>query len=168
LVSNVWFAITFKNKLAMYQKALALHEQFVADWKAQSPDGDFINHAIFQAMPTIFSQHSLSRGGNVVGLGREKDNAVMFQVQHMINGVEQEKLARERMIKFRETIKQYSVEQDAAVEWEYLNYADFTQDPLSTYGEENVKFLKKVATKYDPDGVFQTRMPGGFKISKVA
>lgn len=92
----------------------------------------------------------------------------MFQVQHMINGAEQEKLARERMVKFRETIKQYSVEQDAAVEWEYLNYADFTQDPLSTYGEENVEFLKNVATKYDPDEVFQTRMPGGFKISKVA
>ncbi|KAI1070408.1 hypothetical protein LB507_010233 [Fusarium sp. FIESC RH6] len=165
---NVWFAITFKNKLAMYQKALALHEQFVADWKVQSPDGDFICHAIFQAMPTIFSEHSVSRGGNVVGLDREKDNAVLFQVQHMINGVEQEKLARERMVKFRETIKQYSVEQDAAVEWEYLNYADFTQDPLSTYGKENVDYLKKVATKYDPAGVFQTRMPGGFKISKVA
>lgn len=152
----------------MYQKALALHEQFVADWKAQSPDGDFICHAIFQAMPTIFSKHSVSRGGNVVGLDRERDNAVMFQVQHMINGVEQEKLARERMVKFRETIKQYSVEQDAAVEWEYLNYADFTQDPLSTYGKENVDYLKEVATKYDPEGVFQTRMPGGFKISKVA
>ncbi|KAM0548804.1 hypothetical protein ACHAPJ_009660 [Fusarium lateritium] len=165
---NVWFAITFKNKLALYQKALELHKQFVSDWKAQSPDGDFICHAIFQAMPTIFSKHSLERGGNVIGLDREKDNAVMFQVQLMINGVEQEKLARERMVQFRRTIKQYSVDQDAAVQWEYLNYADFTQDPLSTYGTENVKFIRKVAKKYDPKGVFQTRMPHGFKISKVA
>ncbi|QPC78109.1 hypothetical protein HYE68_008861 [Fusarium pseudograminearum] len=165
---NVWFAITFKNKLSMYNKALELHKQFVSDWKAQSPDGDFICHAIFQAMPTIFSKHSLERGGNVVGLDREKDNAVMFQVQHMINGVEQEKLARERMVKFRQAMKQYSVDEDAAVEWEYLNYADFTQDPLSTYGSENVEFIRKVAKKYDPEGVFQTRFPGGFKITKVA
>ncbi|KAF4456136.1 hypothetical protein F53441_1691 [Fusarium austroafricanum] len=164
---NVWFAITFKNKLDMYNKALDLHKQFVNDWKAQSPDGDFICHAIFQAMPTVFSKHSLERGGNVVGLDREKDNAVMFQVQLMINGVEQEKIARERMVRFRKTIKQYSVDQGAAVEWEYLNYADFTQDPLSTYGHKNVEFISKVAKKYDPKGVFQTRLPGGFKISKV-
>ncbi|KAF4950359.1 hypothetical protein FSARC_13223 [Fusarium sarcochroum] len=165
---NVWFAITFKNKLALYHKALELHKQFVSDWKAQSPDGDFICHAIFQALPTIFSKHSLERGGNVIGFDREKDNAVMFQVQLMINGVEQEKLARERMVQFHKTIKQHSVDQDAAVQWEYLNYADFTQDPLSTYGTENVKFIREVAEKYDPKGVFQTRVPRGFKISKVA
>ncbi|KAH7202389.1 hypothetical protein DER44DRAFT_787188 [Fusarium oxysporum] len=165
---NVWFAITFNNKLGLYKKALELHKQFVSDWKAQSPDGDFICHAIFQAIPTIFSKHSLERGGNVVGLDREKDNAVMFQVQLMINGVEQEKIARERMVRFRKTMKQYSIDQGAAVDWEYLNYADFTQDPLSTYGPKNVEFIRKVAKKYDPKGVFQTRLPGGFKISKVA
>ncbi|KAH7224441.1 hypothetical protein B0J15DRAFT_518487 [Fusarium solani] len=145
---NVWFAITFKNELALYKKALGLHKQ--------------------SAIPTVFSQHSLERGGNVVGLDRETDNAVMFQVQLMINGVEQEKIARERMVRFRKTIKQYSVDQGGAVDWEYLNYADFTQDPLSTYGPENVEYIRKVAKKYDPKGILQTRLPGGFKISKVA
>lgn len=145
-----------------------LHKQFVSDWKAQSPDGDFICHGIFQAIPTIFSKHSVEKGGNVMGLDRVTDNAVMFQVQLMINGVEQEKIARKLMVKFRETIKQYSVKNGGAVDWEYLNYADFTQDPLKTYGEENVSFIRKVAAKYDPDEVFQDRLPGGFKISHVA
>ncbi|KAM0190714.1 hypothetical protein ACHAPI_009240 [Fusarium lateritium] len=163
---NVWFAITFKNDLKLYKKALELHKKFVSDWKAQSPDGDFICHGIFQAIPTIFSQHSRERGGNIVGLDREKNNAVMFQVQLMINGVEQEKLARERMVRFRKEMKQYSIDQGGAVDWEYLNYADFTQDPLSTYGLENVKYIRQVALKYDPKGIFQTRLPG-FKISKV-
>jgi hypothetical protein len=27
--------------------------------------------------------------------------------------------------------------------------------------------MKKVAAKYDPDGVFQNLLPGGFKISHV-
>jgi hypothetical protein len=31
----------------LYKKALGLHKQSVGDWKAQSPDGDFICHAIF-------------------------------------------------------------------------------------------------------------------------
>ncbi|KAF5009450.1 hypothetical protein FDECE_4333 [Fusarium decemcellulare] len=164
---NTWFAITLKNDVALYKKALDLHKQFVADWKAQSPDGDFICHAIFQAIPTIMSKHSLERGGNVLGLDRNKENAVMFQVQLMMNGEEQEKVGRERMVKFRNAIKQYSIEQGGAVEWEYLNYADYTQDPLASYGAENVEFIRKVAEKYDPTGVFQTRLPAGFKITKT-
>lgn len=91
----------------------------------------------------------------------------MFQVQLMVNSIEQETIARGRMIEFRETMKQYSVEMGGAVDWEYLNYADISQDPLKTYGEENVEHLRQVAAKYDPTGVFQTRHPGGFKISRV-
>lgn len=53
------------------------------------------------------------------------------------------------------------------VEFRYLNYSDISQDPLSTYGEENVKKMREVAIRYDPKGVFQNRVSGGFKIPKV-
>lgn len=49
----------------------------------------------------------------------------------------------------------------------YINYGSPFQDPLCGYGAENVAFLKKTAKKYDPKGVFQTLMPGGFKLSKT-
>lgn len=53
------------------------------------------------------------------------------------------------------------------VNFRYLNYSDISQDPLRTYGESNVKQMQKVAIKYDPTGIFQRRVPGGFKISNV-
>jgi hypothetical protein len=53
------------------------------------------------------------------------------------------------------------------LEWRYLNYADKSQDPIASYGESNVQFLKDVTAKYDPETVFQTLCPGGFKISAV-
>jgi hypothetical protein len=49
----------------------------------------------------------------------------------------------------------------------YLDYADITQNPLASYGAENVKKMKEAAKKYDPSEVFQKLVPGGFKISKV-
>lgn len=49
----------------------------------------------------------------------------------------------------------------------YLDYADKTQDPLASYGSDNIAKMKAVAKKYDPSGVFQDLVPGGFKISKV-
>jgi len=48
-----------------------------------------------------------------------------------------------------------------------LNYADNTQDPLASYGSASVKKMKAAAKKYDPSGVFQKLVPGGFKISNV-
>lgn len=53
------------------------------------------------------------------------------------------------------------------IPWIYTNYADKSQDPLKGYGAENVEKIRRVARKYDPKGVFQTLMPGGFKISQV-
>lgn len=53
------------------------------------------------------------------------------------------------------------------VEFRYLNYCDGSQDPLATYGAANIRKMKEASAKYDPTGVFQNRVPGGFKISKV-
>lgn len=49
----------------------------------------------------------------------------------------------------------------------YVNYAGQEQNPLCGYGSENVAFIKAVAEEYDPTGVFQKLMPGGFKISNA-
>lgn len=46
----------------------------------------------------------------------------------------------------------------------YVNYAGSNQDPICGYGTKNVAYLKKIAQKYDPNGVFQTLLPGGFKL----
>ena len=46
----------------------------------------------------------------------------------------------------------------------YLDYANQAQDPILTYGGENVARLRAAARKYDPRGVFQRQVPGGFKL----
>ncbi|KAI0134335.1 hypothetical protein BJ170DRAFT_716808 [Xylariales sp. AK1849] len=49
-----------------------------------------------------------------------------------------------------------------------LNYADASQDHLGSYGLPNVQYMRDVAARYDLAGVFQLRVPGGFKILRVA
>jgi hypothetical protein len=46
----------------------------------------------------------------------------------------------------------------------YLNFAMQHQKPICAYGEENLRFLRETANEYDPDGVFQRLVPGGFKL----
>lgn len=48
--------------------------------------------------------------------------------------------------------------------FQYLNYADKQQDPIASYGPENVAALKATSKKYDPKSLFQRQAPGGFKL----
>jgi hypothetical protein len=49
----------------------------------------------------------------------------------------------------------------------YHNFAAASQKPFCGYGPDSVRFLHEVSAKYDPAGVFQTLVPGGFKVSKA-
>lgn len=65
-------------------------------------------------------------------------------------------------------LEAYAASLGGAVEFKYGNYCDgLTQDPLATYGETNIQRMREAAKKYDPTGVFQTRVPGGYKISRI-
>jgi len=48
--------------------------------------------------------------------------------------------------------------------WKYLNYAANFQDPITSYGEASKANLQDVSKRYDPTGLFQTGVPGGFKL----
>ena len=45
-----------------------------------------------------------------------------------------------------------------------LNHANKDQDPIAGYGASIKAQLQAVSKKYDPFGVFQTAVPGGFKL----
>ena len=64
-------------------------------------------------------------------------------------------------------LKEFTVQEETDVDFVYLNYADASQDPLGSYGSENMRFMKDGAEEYDPNGFWQERVPGGFKISRV-
>lgn len=61
-------------------------------------------------------------------------------------------------------INKYAASIGKANEYIYLDYADRTQNPLRGYGAANLRKLREVARKYDPEAVFQTLVPGGFKL----
>ncbi|KAJ8131493.1 hypothetical protein O1611_g2129 [Lasiodiplodia mahajangana] len=49
----------------------------------------------------------------------------------------------------------------------FMNDASRDQNPLASYGEENLARLKEIALKYDKDQLFQKLQNGGFLLSKA-
>lgn len=50
----------------------------------------------------------------------------------------------------------------------FTNYAYQKEDLFKSYGEESLMRLKEVSKKFDPDGIFQKAVPGGFKLLGTA
>jgi len=132
--------------------------------KADSPDGDFETQCFFQPLPSIVGKHGAEKGGNLLGSDRHTDNAVILLGSLAVNGQMQEAIGREKMMAWKRDIEDYSRSLDAQVEYYYMNYADGTQDVIGSYGDERVQMALEVARKYDPTGVFQKRVVGGFKL----
>ncbi len=97
-------------------------------------------------------------------MDHQKGNCILVQIFMAFSSAELEFEARRLLTAYHAAVKQEAVKMGAYVPFEYANYADKTQDPIATYGEENMAFLRRVKDRYGPGDVLRKRMPGGFKI----
>ncbi|GAT20537.1 FAD binding domain-containing protein [Aspergillus luchuensis] len=64
------------------------------------------------------------------------------------------------------TIENLAREYGKFQSFRFMNYAHQRQDVITSFGEKNKAFLKEVAAKYDPNGVFQRLQVGGFNLQR--
>ncbi|KAM5372615.1 hypothetical protein ACJZ2D_007389 [Fusarium nematophilum] len=55
--------------------------------------------------------------------------------------------------------------QGSSIPFKYMNYSNQEQDVIGGLKKKHRLFLRDVASKYDPEGVFQELQPGGFKLN---
>ncbi|KAL2200173.1 hypothetical protein P885DRAFT_28222 [Corynascus similis CBS 632.67] len=165
---DIWFTLSFKNDPRILAHASALHDQLVADLIAFIPEQDFVTQCLFQPLPALLGQRSVAAGGNVMGVDQQPHNGVLFLATAMVRTPEQEAFAYPKVKAWVDSVSEFARGiEGGLLPWRYLNYADKSQDPIASYGEDNVKFLREVAARYDPGEVFQKLCPGGFKLSEV-
>lgn len=164
---NVWFTLTMRADAGIVQKAATMHDDLVAELKALINATEFTTQCLFQPIPTYFAEMAAAKGGNMLGMDAVKDNALMWLITGTVNTEAQEAIMQEKLTAFSATLEQYATDMGGNMAWRYLNYADPSQDPLSTYGAANIQFMKDVATKYDPGQVFQKKVPGAFRVSRL-
>jgi hypothetical protein len=144
-----------------------MHDELVDELKALIPADNFTTQCLFQPMPTLFAKNSLARGGNVLGLDKLKENALLWLITGSTETPNQHAIMREKLTAFSAALEAFGKARNSNIEWQYLNYVDQTQNPLASYGKDNIDFIRGVAAKYDPSGMFQKKVVSGWKISKV-
>ncbi|KAF2803591.1 FAD-binding domain-containing protein [Mytilinidion resinicola] len=164
---DTFITLTFVNDKRVVKKAVDLHNIVVEKVKAHKATGNWTVQDMVQPIPTIFTKHSVEKGGNMLGLDRFDENLVLFQTYLAWEGAEQDDFFQSTGDWYIAQLSAYAKSIGKDNPYIYLDYAYATQKPLENYGAVNIAKIKAAAKKYDPTGVFQKLVPGGFKISKV-
>ncbi|OJJ36233.1 hypothetical protein ASPWEDRAFT_60249 [Aspergillus wentii DTO 134E9] len=165
---NAGATVTFRNNPTILRYVNKLHDEYVkALQKSIGPD-NFSTAIFLQPVPSYYAKISKAHGGSMMPLEKLGGNAVMWTggvaVKTTTGALA---FAKAGMHQMAAKLTEFAKTVDGHVDMIYLNYADATQDPLGSYGADRVEFMRKVAAKYDPAGVFQSRVPGGFKVNRV-
>lgn len=189
--STGFWTITFANDARIIEKAVELHNTLVAGLVDTTSEWSMVS--MIQPFPTLFSKHSVRKDGNVLGLDRATENlirklkyrlgnfhiareqrkALIVQVQSVFlvdiawDQPEEDAIFRATGEKMIKQLAAYAKTIDGLSEFIYIDYADSTQNPLASYGAENLQKLKSASEKYDPKGIFQMAVPGAFKLANV-
>ncbi|KAH8198350.1 hypothetical protein TruAng_007505 [Truncatella angustata] len=166
---NYWHTTTFINDERIMAKAVEAHAAAVDKIKKVSKSGHFSSLCLFQSLPSYYGRLGDERGGNVMGLDQHLKGRNAISMLLSIN-VSEEHIREYGLQVAQEYLKEvddFAKSVEGYIDWTYVNYADKAQDPLGSLLGSLLEpsRIKSTALKYDPDGVFQKRTPGGFKIS---
>jgi hypothetical protein len=158
--------LSFKLDLATLQETARLYKIVITELQAKA-SGSWRVSCLHQVFATSYTTQSATKGGNVLGMERYKENFIMYQSYLSWSEAKDDELFINLGLMLTDGIEKFAESTGTAIDYLYLNYADKDQNPLAGYGAEKLEFMKDVAKKYDPLGVYQTLLPGGFKISKA-
>lgn len=72
---DVFWTTTFANDARVFRKAIEVMNCAVEQAKKRAV-GTYHIVSLFQPIPTVFSKHSVERGGNILGLDRATENLI--------------------------------------------------------------------------------------------
>ncbi|KAL9092032.1 MAG: hypothetical protein Q9159_001030 [Coniocarpon cinnabarinum] len=157
---EIYITTTFRSDPTMLQKA---YDLWVPTTNSLSDVQNLFWSLIFQPLPPAITSKTDKHGIDPLGLSGNPPLvlALISSAWDLDSDTPRVVQTAKNLIS---NIDNAAVETGTTNRYRYLNYAYEGQDPITGYGSDNKAFLQKVSRDYDPDGLFQTGCPGGFKL----
>ncbi|KAI1737526.1 FAD-binding domain-containing protein [Xylaria scruposa] len=162
-LQQISFALTMENDLETLTEFHSLWNTSIA---TVSEVEDLSWTLDFQPLTSLMTNASEARGGNLLGIGPAPPQGLLVAIMtaSFTQAHDYELVSRaadDLLEKCIAAAKAHNVYRP----WVDMNHASWKQDPIASYGHENKAYLLTVADQYDTGAVFQTLMPGGFKLN---
>jgi hypothetical protein len=162
---ETWWGISLKMDRQLLQFTI---DTFYTQYATVADVEQILLIIAFQPITKPAMQAMQKNGGNSLGLDPENGPYFIINFNAAWNKKEDEPKFQEVINKIIGLLKTEAKTRNMDNEFIYLNYASEYQDPIGSYGAENMERLRSVSKKYDPKQVFQYLQPGGFKLVKGA
>ncbi|KIA75677.1 hypothetical protein HK57_00538 [Aspergillus ustus] len=159
--------LAFRSDPRVIEHGVGLYNELLQNLNSTVSGGDWIIIAGFQPMPILFGTSGLDNGGDIIGLKDQEGDLIVLLLEGFWQHVADDELFNRLADQMIRDLDAFARSVGQGSDFLYLNYAARWQDPLRGYGPENLDLLRQAAQRYDPTGVFQTQVPGGFKVSKA-
>ena len=155
--SQLFQSTTFENDLEMLSFS---HDLFKPSLEQVKPVKGIAWALVFHSLPVA----TTSKGtANAMGLNTDK-NLVIAEVSASWQRREDDDIVYRVAQGVLDRIDARAIEKRVFHRYKYANYATPSQDPITSYGDQNKAMLREVSQKYDPHGLFQRACAGGFKL----
>ncbi|KAF2093744.1 FAD binding domain-containing protein [Rhizodiscina lignyota] len=164
-VRVVWITMTYKNDESFMETFVQMGNETLSPLR--DIEGLFLA-LNFQPLSQIIIQNAAKNGGDALGLDAEDGDLVVINLGVFWGSSADDARIYNTVWKLFEDGKQKAKEMGVWNEYLYLNYGlrheNYTQDVITSYGQASQSMLKSVSKQYDPTGIFQNDVPGGFKL----
>ena len=155
--------ITIKNDLHLLRKILTLWNDTLSSTTIATRDG-IVFALTLMPLPPAVSAKSSNSGGNRLGLSPADGPLVVIQISASWFQASDDSAIASVANTLLGNIRTEARKADKLSAYVDLNYANKAQDVWTGRGTATLAKLKAVSLKYDPKGVFQKQVPGGFKL----
>lgn len=152
---------TYHNSAAMMKKVYQIANETVRELSGVA---NLAYSLSFQPIPVVLLEVAERKGGNSLGLDPANGPLVNFLLTVTWDDPADDALVTAKAQELYERSEAAAAEMGVQEDYLYLNYAAEWQDPIAGYGADVVARLQATSKKYDPRGVFQKQVPGGFKL----
>ncbi|KAI9714221.1 MAG: hypothetical protein M1812_006442 [Candelaria pacifica] len=153
--------LTFANDAVVMSQVVNLSDVVVQTVKDKQ---DLVWSFHLQPLPRVITDHSVANGGNMLGLDRTQGNLILFILEIAWSRPEDDASITNAANALLAEITAYTEIVEKDNDFIYLNYALDSQRPFEGYGSANIGKMRSVSKNYDPDGVWQKLVKGGFKL----
>ena len=141
-----------------------LHDAWQRSLEAlKSADGFMFSLGFFPLTKALL-QNSKLAGGNAMSIDPADGPLLIVLINPTWNLAEDDERIHKAVEDLLVTFRELASAKGLLHRYVFTNYAYQREDLFKGYGEDGLKRLKETSKKFDPDGIFQTAVPGGFKL----
>ncbi|KAF2488555.1 FAD-binding domain-containing protein [Lophium mytilinum] len=161
---QLYLTCTIKPDVSLME---AFHDKWQETLATLKDSEGFIFSFNFQPLTEALLQNSANAGGNSMNISPDDGPLLVVLLNPVWNLAADDERIISGVSSLLATFKNLASEKGMLHRYIFINYAYEKEDVFKGFGDESQRRLKAASEKWDPEGIFQKAVPGGFKVSST-